>query len=246
LRTAVISDIHGNCVALDAVLEELRAEQPDQMVCLGDVAQGGPQPKDCVDRVRELACPVVMGNTDYFLVSDAKVSAEETTDATVEVAKWTLSQLSPEDIRLMEGFRPTVELPIGGKADLLCFHGSPSSFDDVILPETDEDEFQKMVGDYSSFVLTGGHTHLQQLRRIGDSFFFNPGSVGLAYNRHQDPADYHFDPWAEYAILNSEDSHLRIEMRRVPFDVARYIDVIKSSGLPYGERTVSRYLAASG
>jgi putative phosphoesterase len=240
-RTAVISDFHGNCVALDAVLDELQGERPDQIVCLGDVAQGGPQPKECIDRVRDLRCPVVMGNSDNFLASGLEVSAEATSEATIEIGRWTLAQLSEVDLRFMAAFKKTVELPTGGERDLLCFHGSPASFDEVILPETDEDDFQKMVGGFSSYVLTGGHTHLQQVRRIEDSFFFNPGSVGLAYNRFQDPESYHFDSWAEYAILTSEKSRLRLEMRRVPFDVSRYISVINESGLPFADRTVSRY-----
>lgn len=184
-----------------------------------------------------------MGNTDYFLVSELEVSAEATNDATLEIARWTLAQLFEGDVRFMGGFQKTVELPIGGDRTLLCFHGSPASFDEVILPETDEDEFQKMVGDFSAFVLTGGHTHLQQVRRIDDSFFFNPGSVGLAYNRQQEPETYHFDSWAEYAMLSSDGGYLRLEMRRVPFDSGRYISVINESGQPYADRTASRYRA---
>lgn len=64
----------------------------------------------------------------------------------------------------------------------LGFHGSPTSFHNLIFPYTPEEEFQKLLSPYARHILADGHTHLPQLRRIGDNFFFNPGSVGLAYN----------------------------------------------------------------
>ncbi len=64
MRIAVISDIHGNFVALEAILKDISHQFVDQMVCLGDAVQGGPQPAQVVNRLRELACPVVMGNAD--------------------------------------------------------------------------------------------------------------------------------------------------------------------------------------
>ncbi len=69
MRIAIISDIHGNCVALDAVLADLQREPAARMVCLGDAIQGGPQPIQVIARLRELACPVVMGNADDWLVT---------------------------------------------------------------------------------------------------------------------------------------------------------------------------------
>src|SRR5919199_6571799 len=77
MRLAVMSDIHGNCVALDAVLKDLKSEGIDQVVCLGDAIQGGPQPAETVQRLRELGCPVVLGNADAFLLSGTDAGAVE-------------------------------------------------------------------------------------------------------------------------------------------------------------------------
>src|SRR5207249_2211110 len=129
-------------------------------------------------------CPVVMGNADAWLLTGID-TAEEATEAQRQVREWSSSKLSPEDTRYIGGFQPTVEITLEGGNRLLCFHGSPASFDDVILPETPEEEFQRLLGDYAEYITTGGHTHLQQIRRLGDCFFFNPGSVGVAYNRNQ-------------------------------------------------------------
>ena len=124
---------------------------------------------------------------------------------------------------------------------MLCFHGSPHSFDDIILPQTPADEIQKLLGAFVPQVMTGGHTHLQQIRRLDDTFFFNPGSVGLAYN-HQQPEDqFRLDPWAEYAVLTVEDGRLALEFRRVPFDVEMLIAVYHASSRPYAAEAAAEY-----
>ena len=69
MQVALISDIHGNAVALDAVLEEIEQEDPDQIVCLGDIAAPGPQPIAVIERIQQLDCPVIMGNTEEQLLS---------------------------------------------------------------------------------------------------------------------------------------------------------------------------------
>ena len=69
MRIAVFSDIHGNGLALEAVLADIQAKAPDRLVCLGDAIQGGPQPAQVVRRLRELQCPVVMGNADAWLLT---------------------------------------------------------------------------------------------------------------------------------------------------------------------------------
>ena len=69
MRIAVISDIHGNCFALDSVLQDIRQQGIEQIVCLGDAIQGGAQPAETVQRLRELNCPVVMGNADDFVLT---------------------------------------------------------------------------------------------------------------------------------------------------------------------------------
>src|SRR3954464_9397060 len=114
MRIAVISDMHGNLVSLDAVLTEIRASSVDQIICLGDCVQGGPQPAQVVARLRELACPVVMGNAHSFLLTGEDTALEPTDPAHWEkllaVREWTLSQLSSADRAFIAGFQPTVEI----------------------------------------------------------------------------------------------------------------------------------------
>lgn len=238
MRIAVLSDIHGNAVALEAALTDL--PDVDRVVCLGDAVQGGPQPAEVVASLREAGCPVVMGNADAFVLTGSP-GAEEAPPSMMEVREWTLSRLSADDIGFMESFVQTVTLPLPGGRDLLCFHGSPGSFDDVILPETPEDEVRQMLGTPGAFAMTGGHTHLQQIRRIGDGLYFNPGSVGLAYDRHAEPESFRFDAWAEYAVLTCDERHVALDLRRVGFDRRTLLDAYSASGMPYAERSASRW-----
>ncbi len=240
MRIAVISDVHGNCVAFDAVLADLRQRPTDQVVCLGDMVQGGPQPTDVLARLRQLACPVVRGNADAWVLTN-ETAEGETPEHMRAIREWSLAQLSADDRACVEAFQPTVELPLEGDRTLLCFHGSPRSYDDVILPDTLEEEFRRLLGPFAPAVMAGGHTHTQMIRRLGDTFFFNPGSVGVAVDQRQPRERMRVDPWAEYAILSAEDGRTGLEFRRVPFDVEALLRIARASGMPYVETFTERY-----
>ncbi len=240
MRIAVIADIHGNAVALDAVLADLREHSVDAVVCLGDAIQGGPQPAEVVARLRDLACPVVYGNADAFLLTGADGS-EAVTAQQRAAREWSLAQLSATDRAFIAAFQPTVEIPLPEGGRLLCFHGSPTSFHDIIFPETPEEDVRRLLGAYLPAMLTGGHTHMQQLRRLDGSLFFNPGSVGFVYNTRAPGGNLHADPWAEYAILSADARRFSIEFCRVPFDVAAWKRITLASGIPDAETMATRY-----
>jgi predicted phosphodiesterase len=248
MRIAVFSDIHGNAFAFDVILADLKRETFDHIVCLGDAIQGGPQPAEVVAQLRTLGCPIIMGNADSFMLTGNDSGREETSDERErklnEVREWSMSRLSDDDKAFIAAFKPTVEIPLEPWRNLLCFHGSPDDFDDVILPTTPEEDFQKMLTPYLPHIMTGGHTHMQQIRRIGahDAFYFNPGSVGFAYS-HQQPDDeqFHADAWAEYAILTANAGKLSLEFRRLPYDAQPMIDIYHASGRPYTDEAAAQY-----
>ncbi len=242
MRVAVISDIHGNCVALDAALADLEKRSVDKIVCLGDAIQGGPQPVETISRLRRLACPVVMGNSDDWLLKDETSSVEPTTPEQREVRKWTLSKLSREDLLFIKTFRPTVRVQLGGNKDLLCFHGSPTSYDEILLPTTPEKAWDLALGKHEHSILTGGHTHLQQLHRFGeDGLFFNPGSVGVVLSPTSTLEIAVTDSWAEYAILSSDSHSFSVEYRRAPYDPQQLFHVVRNSKRPYADKMISGY-----
>jgi putative phosphoesterase len=242
MRIAVISDMHGNGYGFEVALNDLQTIGVDRIVCLGDAIQGGPQPAETVRRLRGLNCPVVMGNADYWMLTGEDSGAEgPPSDKLLAVREWSLSILSEADKTFISSFQPTVEIDLGEGQKLLCFHGSPASFDDVILPTTSEEDFQRYLGAYRPAIMTGGHTHMQQIRRLGDTFFFNPGSVGFAYSHQQLEDDFRADPWAEYAVLSVENGRTSLEFRRVPYDAKTMIQIYLDSGRPYAAEAAAQY-----
>ena len=248
MKIVVISDIHGNCVALNAVLRDLTRDQFDQLVCLGDAIQGGPQPAEVVAVLRELACPVVMGNADDWLLTGHASDAEKITPERARKLdagrEWSLAHLSDVDRAFIQTFRPTVEIALPNGRTLLCFHGSPHSFDDVILPTTPEDGFNKYLAEFLPNLMCGGHTHMQQIRRIGtsDAFFFNPGSVGVPFSHQQPENDFRIYPWADYAVLtaDAQSNRIALEFRRVSYDVQHLLDVYRASGQPFADEAIAQ------
>ena len=231
MRVAVISDIHGNAVALDAVLADLEREPHDALVCLGDVFEGGPQPREVLARLRAIECPVVMGNTDEWL---ADLRGDGVPEWRVEIARWVVDQLGDEGVGFIRTFRPTVEVDLGD-ATLLCFHGTPSSNDGLLMPTTPDDEFAAKLGDADAAVLAGGHIHLQWLRRIRGSAYVSPGSIGMANDYQRAAREAGFDEYAEYALVRLDGHRLAVDFRRVRYDVDELIRVLRTSGMPHAE-----------
>ncbi len=240
MRIGVISDIHGNCVALDAVLADVANHPVDRWVCLGDALQGGPQPREVLDRLLELGCPVVLGNADAFVL-DGKSGVDPVTDALSVVRDWTVDALGPHGVEAVRTFVKTYELELDGAGTWLCFHGSPDSYDTVLLPETPSAELREHLGGRDASVMSGGHTHLQWSASLDGWMFFNPGSVGLVYNRHLPPERFSFYPAAEFVILSTEDEDVRIEFCRAPFDVDALDDAARAGGHPDGGKLAARY-----
>jgi predicted phosphodiesterase len=245
MRIAVFSDIHGNDFAFEAVEVDIKKQQVDQLVCLGDAIQGGPQPKQTVERLRRLNCPVVMGNADAWLLSGVETGDEDIPPERLKkmeaIRQWSLSQLTDDDRAFISSFQPTITIPLGADLKLLCFHGTPVSFDDVVLPGATQAHFQKHFGAYAEHILTGGHTHAQQIRRNGNNFFFNPGSVGFAFSEFQADGNFHADAWAEYAILTIENGQTSLEFHRIPFDVNELMRIYRESGRPFAEDAIAQY-----
>lgn len=232
MRIGLIADIHGNLVALETVLAELAQEPLDHLICLGDVAALGPQPGEVLSRLRALQCPVVMGNTDAWLLDSPSTATVDRFDRAI--TQWCVELLSESDRAYVATFTPVVELALDDGRKLVCFHGSSRSFDDVIVPTTPDTELDGMFGDVQDTrvaILAGGHTHLQMLRRYRDAHLINVGSVGLAGvgAAAQRNRDVH---WAEYGVVALDGARLDISLRRTPLDVSRMLEVAHASGMP--------------
>jgi predicted phosphodiesterase len=252
MNVALIADIHANAVALEAVLADLERERPDRLVCLGDLVGGGPQPREVVARIRALGCPVVAGNVDAlvadFVPADhdplvAYFVAHGATDAVarrmVEINAWSHARLTAEERAFLRHLPPTVAVQLAEGVGLLCFHGSPRSFDDVIVATTPEAELEELLGGAEAAVLAGGHTHLPLLRRHRLGLLLNPGTVGVV--RAADARAGRKLPWAEYALVRWEAGRLGTDFRRVPFDAGALGAAAQASGMPHADWFIQAY-----
>src|SRR5215211_3579136 len=181
------------------MLGDLRERGVDAMVCLGDHAQGGPEPAECLELLRELGCPAVMGNSDHLLLT-LDPGEEGVTEGQIENAEWSQSQLSDDLLAFHRSFEPTAELDLGDGRTLLAFHATPRSREQLVSPWMQEEEFRAPFEAVDATVFAGGHAHQQWARRLGDSYYVNPGSVGVSVD-HLQSGPMRADVYAEYAIL---------------------------------------------
>ena len=228
---AALSDIHGNLPALEAVLAELERETVDELVCLGDVALG-PHPSKTVARVRGLGCPVVMGNWDAWVLEGFPAAHEDPWKRFVEQGEWWARKLSAEDRAFLRTFVPWTELRVDG-VSVLCFHGSPISYDHMILATTPHDDLLRMLEGFDHPLMLAGHTHVQLARVINGTLVVNPGSVGLPFRGLPAGESQVISPWAEYALVHIEDSRISVELRRTSYDVDGMLQHTIESGAPH-------------
>jgi predicted phosphodiesterase len=210
--------MHGNAVAFRAALADLEEHRPDLIVALGDVAQGGPQPRECVQLLQELGCPCVFGNSDEFLLTlDLGAEQADDVERLVETAKWSREQLGNEGLEFLRGFEPTVQT-----GRVLCCHATPTSNEDVVLPDTDG------IPPVDADAVAAGHVHQQWLRRFDRTLWFCVGAIGISR-------------WCEYALV--DDQTLAVEFRRIPIEVEALIADAQAKDFPYFDHWVASWRA---
>ena len=246
MSLAIFADTHGNLSALNAALKDTEQFGVTDFLCLGDVANFGPNPKETLRRVRDLNCPVVMGNTDAYLLEPRTLGnikqPDENTEFFLEVEAWSAAQLDEDDLRFVRTFAPTHSLTFEG-VTLLGYHGSPLSYDDQIEGTTPDDTLDTYFQDVEAAVYAGGHTHTQFVRRYYSSRLMNPGSVGISYVKRRGSGDFVNHAVAEYALLEVLDGEPNITLRRVPYDLQDVFDAVQKSAMPFKERWLEGFEA---
>ncbi len=233
MRVALVSDIHGNLVSLDAVLADIARQHVDRIVCLGDVPMFGPHPGQVLARLRDVGCLCVMGNHDLELLDMEKALTEAQGPPLVaEWMAWCARQLLPADLDYLASWQHTIEITLDGTTTMLCFHGSPRSNMDFILATTPVAELGEMLDGHTANVMAGGHAHMQMLRRYNDMLVVNAGSVGWPLEQMPFEGMPRFMPWAEYAIVNCENDIVSVELKRIPVSVDELIQAADNSGFP--------------
>ncbi len=221
MRVAALYDIHGNLPALEAVLAEVEAENPDLIVVGGDVAFG-PMPSDTTDRLRALGASArfIMGNTDRALIEafDQGSTPADTGDPLDCGACWAAQRLSQSQRDFMAGFAPRLELDFEGYGSVLFCHGSPRSDEDSITARTGDDRLRPMLAGVEQSTVVCGHTHHQFDRHVLGKRLVNAGSVGMPYQG---------EAAAFWLLLEATPT-----LRRTDYDIAAAVTALRATGFP--------------
>jgi putative phosphoesterase len=234
MRIAIVTDVHGNLRAFEAVLADLRQVAPDLVVHGGDLAYGGPHPAEIIDQIRALGWPGVRGNTDEMLWSPESLNAFAAKTPQLgpllsriqDAIPPTVAKIGEERLRWLEGFpeRYTGE-------GFTLVHASPGDLWRAPMHDNASDEeLGSTYAPLNSAIVVYGHIHRPFVRQLGKMTVANSGSVSQSYDG---------DRRASYLVIDGD----RVSIRRVVYDVESEAKDLLRSGLPNAE-WISRILLA--
>jgi predicted phosphodiesterase len=230
MRIAVLSDIHGNRTAFEAVFADLQQTSPDLILHGGDLADAGASPVEIVDRIRDLGWPGVVGNTDEMLFRPESLE-EFASQSSASPSLWTAIRQMAAVTRTMLGeeriawLRRLAHVQVRGPMALV--HASPESLWRAPTPEATAAELESVYGPLGQPIAVYGHIHRPYIRSVpsphlGERLVANTGSLSLSYDG---------DRRASYLLLDG----LSPTIRRVEYDVQRELDALRSCGLPHAD-----------
>jgi predicted phosphodiesterase len=234
MRVAIVSDIHDNLTAFQAVLADLRDTSPDLVLHGGDLVSGGSSPTEVVDRVRDLGWPGVFGNTDESMARPETLEefAKQSTappslwDAVREMTAFTREALGDERIAWLGALRcVSIHPPIA------LVHASPASAWRSPFANANDAELESTYLPLGQEIAVYGHIHQPFVRELAGFTLINTGSVSQSFDG---------DPRASYLLIDNGTP----QIRRVEYDIEREIRAVTASGLPHAD-WVARTLRAA-
>jgi putative phosphoesterase len=231
VKIAFISDIHGNAIALEAVLEDVKKKKVDQIYVLGDLCYRGPEPKRVLELIRSLQAEVIKGNADEWVVRG--VQKGEVPDQAFNIMnqerEWTVSQLDPSDLDYLKHLRTELHIQVNGLS-IHAFHATPDSLFDVVLPHTEDDVIKtKFMSSSESDIYVYAHIHKPYIRYINGKIVINIGSVGLPFDGV---------PKASYAIVEIEEENVRTSIERVNVEIEKVVERYKEINYPNADMMI--------
>lgn len=231
MKIAFISDIHGNAVALEAVLEDINKKQVDKIYVLGDLCYRGPEPKRSLELIRSLQTEVIKGNADEWVVRG--VRSGEVPDKVVNTMNverdWIVSQLAQSDIQYLDNLPKEIKVTVEGMS-FYAFHATPDSLFDIILPNVDDETLQlKMMSFVEANLYVYAHIHRPYIRYLSGKVIMNIGSVGLPFDGLTK---------ASYGMVEINEDGFRTSIERVDFDIEKVIHQYREKDYPNADMMI--------
>jgi len=242
IKLAILSDIHGNLPALEAMLSDLKNFDVDQVIVAGDVINFGPFSNQTAKIIIENGWPVIRGNNEYFLLDSntPRAPAEWSDRFLFAPTIWTVEHFDPRLKDIISTWPDTINLRFGDVPPIQVFHGTPNDPWGSIFWTMMDEEIEKLLTKTETDFVICGHTHLPMDRQSGRWQVFNPGSVGV-------PLDGIFS--ASYMILEGNAEGWKPTFRRIPFNYDAVFEEFEKSGYnkecgPMGRLVVEIYKRA--
>jgi putative phosphoesterase len=223
---AIISDIHANITALEAVLDDVKQQQVEAVYCLGDLVGYAAFPNEVIDRIQRDGTPTIVGNYDDGVGFDrdecgcAYRDPEEQRLGDLSL-RWTQRTVTSDRKAFLRSLQSEIRFEADGKRVRLV-HGSPRRMNEYLFEDRPLSSFQRLAATSDAGVLLFGHTHKPYTKRVDGVLFVNAGSVGK-------PKDG--DPRACYVVMDTAGD-VAVEFRRIPYDIDRAATAIRESSLP--------------
>jgi putative phosphoesterase len=226
-RVAVVSDVHGNAVALEAVLRDVTAEAPDLIVFGGDLTWG-PLPEETRALVEPLRSSAIFlrGNAERAL-AEAAQGDRASADLSPR-GRWMLRRHSQATRDFLAEFVETAVVDVAGLGAVRFCHGSPRSDEELITYATPEPRMRALLEGVGEAVLVSAHTHIQFDRTVAGIRSLNPGSVGMPYEGR---------PGAYWAMLGPD-----VDLRRTEYDLDEAVRRYRATDDPMAEQMVELLL----
>ena len=229
-RLAALSDIHGNAIALEAVLKDVAAERPDAVLIAGDLVVNGPEPALVVDVLRSLPIAttlIVQGNTDIAAADFDYAAAypwatDGVPDAVQDAAEWAHDALGDERLDWLRCLPAERRWRTEEDTLILACHASPGSQTSGLDQGLDPNVTLERIARTDARVIVCGHTHVPEIRDLGWKWIVNDGSAGYVFDG---------EPTASWALIDVEGDDVRAQIRRTEFDALSVANAISARGL---------------
>lgn len=223
MKIAVLSDIHGNLIALNAVLSDINKLGINKFIIAGDHIIDCPHHNEVLEKVRNLNGYVIKGNREKYIINYHKgVHKEWSKHKQMEATVWTYNTMDEDNLKYIDQLPEQLNISLPQMDAIRVVHGSPFGISEPLFPDKHPERIESVLKGIKESVLICGHTHESWSKAVHNKLIVNPGSVGVPFNKNK---------YAEYAVLTWEDNQWIVSHHQVKYDLKELEQTFYEGGL---------------